>query len=49
MLEQATGLPGTSREEFDGTESADFDPTGFSDQVLNKLCLLLYKYKSVKQ
>ncbi|KAH6817786.1 transcription regulator [Perilla frutescens var. frutescens] len=33
VLEQATGLPGTSREEFSGMESVDFDPASFSEQV----------------
>ncbi|XP_057807321.1 uncharacterized protein LOC131021995 isoform X2 [Salvia miltiorrhiza] len=32
-VEQATGLPGTSREEFNVTDLVDFDPAGFSEQV----------------
>lgn len=33
MVEQVTGLGGTSREEFSAIEPVDFDPAGFSEQV----------------
>lgn len=34
MLEQATVLPGTSREDYTATDLVDSDPAGFQEQVI---------------